>query len=826
MKQRKHSSVNHTLTRAVLVRTAALSIGFAAPTVAQQPAVDLAMVVDEIIVTARRREESVQDVPISMTVFNQEQLTDKNVLSGRDLATYTPSLSVNGRYGTENASFALRGFSQEIRTAPSVAIYFADVVAPRGSGAGTPSGDGAGPGAFFDLQNVQVLKGPQGTLFGRNTTGGAILLVPQKPTSEFEGYVEQSAGNYSMLRTQAIVNVPFSDSVRFRAGVDYNKRDGYIENTSGVGPDDFLDVDYVSGRASLVVDITANLENYTIGSYSRSDTNGQVPRLFVCNPAFDPRRGPSGGLACAQLAANAAAGTTGRFDVQNDNNESLSRTERWQLINTTTWLATDQLTVKNIVSYAELENDLDGDLFGTRFFRNGLPVYSNASKPPPGLHSTNQSTLSEELQFQGNAQNGRLVWQAGGYFESSEGIDPTGSQSPSFINCTDSATLNCFDVIGQASGRPFGSVNWQVGTIDFRNYGVYLQSTYSLTDRLNVTGGIRYTEDRAESDTEIALHRFPAPNYNAPVVFCANTDSGHSYTEVVSSVHDCRVQYSKSSSAPTWVLGLDYALTQDLMVYGKYSRGYRQGSVQPFSVPGFNTYDPEEVDSYELGFKSSFSGAVHGTFNVSAFYNDFTDQQLLYGFGSTRGAPGNAAIINAGSSRIYGAEVESTLVPFRGLDVSLSYAYLNTQIEELTAPMLDPTSLYDIASQITFAGDPLPYSTKHKVSATVNYTLPLDASIGAVSVGATYTYQSDMFIASARSNPFYGTIPSYELVNLNLNWNDIAGSGFGAGLFVTNVFDKEYRVGITNSWSSFGFETEIPGEPRMWGARLRYRFGN
>jgi hypothetical protein len=139
--------------------------------------------------TARRVEERLQDVPISITVFNQQQISNRNIVAPEDLALYTPSLSTNGVTGRENTSYSIRGFTQEINTSPSVAVYFADVVAPRG-GSGVPQGDGAGPGSFYDLQNVQVLKGPQGTLFGRNTTGGAVLLVPQKPTSKFGGYIE------------------------------------------------------------------------------------------------------------------------------------------------------------------------------------------------------------------------------------------------------------------------------------------------------------------------------------------------------------------------------------------------------------------------------------------------------------------------------------------------------------------------------------------------------------------------------------------------------------------------------------------------------------
>src|SRR5882757_2471951 len=178
----------------------------------------------EVIVTARRVEERAQDVPISMTVFDQQQLTNRNVVNAADLSAYVPSLSSNSNFGAENSSFAIRGFVQDAGTAPSVAVYFADVVALRGPTQGVQAGDGAGPGNFFDLQNVQVLKGPQGTLFGRNTTGGAVLFVPQKPTSNLEGYVEASGGNFDMKRVQAAFNAPVGDKFRFRIALDHNSR--------------------------------------------------------------------------------------------------------------------------------------------------------------------------------------------------------------------------------------------------------------------------------------------------------------------------------------------------------------------------------------------------------------------------------------------------------------------------------------------------------------------------------------------------------------------------------------------------------------------------
>src|SRR3984885_8291534 len=195
-----------------------------------------------IIVTARRVEERLQDVPISISVFNQQQLDNRNIVNANDLAAYTPSLQVNNNFGAANSAFSIRGFVQDIGTQPSVGVFFADVVAPRGASNNLPIGDGAGPGVFWDLQNVQVLKGPQGTLFGRNTTGGDILIVPQKPTSKQEGYAEISFGNYGMKRIQAVENLPINDSIRFRIGVDHQNRDGYENNDAGVSPVRFGDV--------------------------------------------------------------------------------------------------------------------------------------------------------------------------------------------------------------------------------------------------------------------------------------------------------------------------------------------------------------------------------------------------------------------------------------------------------------------------------------------------------------------------------------------------------------------------------------------------------
>lgn len=784
----------------------------------------------DIIVTARRVEERLQDVPISITVFNQQQLTNRNVTSGVDLAAYTPSLQANSRYGVENTSFAIRGFTQEQRTTASVAVYFADVVAPRGGGS-TTTGDGAGPGSFFDLQNVQILKGPQGTLFGRNTTGGAILLVPQKPTDNLEGYVEGTLGNYDLRRVQAVVNVPLSDTARLRVGADRQVRDGYLRNISGVGPDDFADINYIAARASLVVDLTPDLENYTIASFMRSDTNGTMPKLTSCFPAVRGRMSITGMLSCDQIER---AEGRGDYAVEGGLPSPKLFMEQWQLINTTTWQVSDTLTIKNIASYAQLVNRTRNEAFGTRWVIpdsfNGAPTGDIAGLSAtfvnilhaPNNNTSDQSTFSEELQFQGNSSDDRLVWQGGAYFELSTPLGPQGNLNPSTLSCV-MGTYDCTDVIGTLQGRPGtgGTLQYNVGRTTYRNIGLYGQASYKLTEQLQLTGGLRYTWDQMRSTVQKALYTYPVPH--TPVGQCANSLLR---LQPFTDPFDCEENFKQSTSAPTWLLGLDYHPDDDVLLYAKYSRGYRQGGTNPFSAEGYNTYNAEKVDTYEIGAKASWRGAMPGNFNVAAFYNDFRDQQVQTGFTNSRGliAP-NIAIVNAGKSRIQGIEVETTVSPIDGLSLNGSYAYLDTKLLEF-APVpvpasFIPGSLYDVLIPTNAVGKTLPFSPKHKLSVTGSYTLPLPASVGKVTLGATYTYTAAI---RATYSGTQGLLPSYQLLNLNLNWNSVAGTPVDLAIFATNVTKERYFTQV-NEQSSSGFVSKFLSEPRMYGLRVRYNFG-
>lgn len=797
----------------------------------------------DIIVTARRHEERLQDVPISMTVFDQDQLDNRNVTSGLDLARYTPSLSANSRFGAENTTFSIRGFYQELRTTASVAVYFADVVAPRGGGS-TSGGDGAGPGSFFDLQNVQVLKGPQGTLFGRNTTGGAILLVPHKPEDSFGGYVEGRAGNYGLRRVQSVVNTPLGETARLRVGVDWQKRDGYLHNIAPTGPDRFANIDYLAGRASLVVDLTPDLENYTIASFTRSRTNGQVPKVTNCYPTRNGNPSPTGIMSCDQIAR--AAGQ-GRYAVENTVQDPKLDLDQWQIINTTTLVASDNLTVKNIASYAELTSTSRNEGFGTRWVVPstflGRPTGSLAGRElsfvtlnaAAGLASNDQSTFSEELQFQGAAANGALSWQAGAYFEDSKPLGSYGNQNPSNMSCVDSDALQCIDVLGRLTGREgqVGSVSRQVTRTFFRNIGVYGQATYQINETLSLTGGLRYTWDKTSSIASKQVIRFPAENQariyclnpalgpNGPV---RNPDGSLDYSNAIPAGEagsSCVQSMVQKSSAPTWTVGIDYKPLPDVLLYAKYSRGYRQGSTNPFGGDGFETFGPEKVDTYEVGAKTAWHGALPGRFNMAAYYNDFADQQVQLGLVNLQNtvAP-NTAIVNAGSSRIYGVEVEAGISPFTGFDLSASYGYLNTKLQSLSEVPIPPGSLYNFVLFTSVAGEPLPYSPKHQAAVTASYTLPLPETFGKVTASGTYSYRSSLITTYTSAE---GTLKPLSLLDLSLNWTGVAGSPVDLGLFATNVTNKFYYTHV-NEQSSSGFISRYIGEPRMYGLRLRYNF--
>lgn len=795
---------------------------------AQQPHRQKSGVLEEVIVTAQRREQSLQDVAISMTVLDQEQISNADMSNSGDLAIYTPSLSTNQRFGSENASFSIRGFTQELRTTASVGVYFAEVVAPRGQ-TYQNSGDGAGPGELFDLRNVQVLKGPQGTLFGRNTTGGAILIEPKEPTDKLGGYVQVSAGNFGMRRRQAVVNIPVNDRFRLRFGVDEKERDGHLDNITDIGADRMGDVNYTSYRLSLLWDMTDSLTNYTILTDVDSDTNGYAPQLFACNPSMDPNETPLFPLispGCESQLERYDPHGEGFYDTVSTVPTPVTEIDTQRLINKTSWAVMPDITLNNIFGYSYLRTLNYQDFFGTQFPETqstfvelGLPAgladpnrefITAIGVRNPGMPVTSQETWVEEVQVQGLSFDGRLDWQAGVYYETSRPDGVSGYSPVVLISCDpstlegDPSRYNCFDPTAGSLGS--GVQNVELET-EYVNKAVYSQATFDVFEWLSVTAGARYTWDDTRGELSFNFHKF----------------TGGVRQQGTGSFE----QAKQSSEAPTGLIEIQYRPLPDVMLYGKYVRGYRQGSVNMAADPGIQTHDQETVDTYEIGAKTTFNWLVSGRFNVALFDNEFKGMQLQAGYISpNKGA--TTAIFNAGSSEIRGAEAELFVRIFEGLTLSASYSRLITELLEQENNREKVEEAGGSLAGVTFipiaeVGDELPFAPDKAYTASLNYRLPLPESIGEISLGTTYVYTGEQRAAASSASPF-AMLDAYSLQNYNLGWAAILRLPLDLSVFVTNVHEERYTTYISGAYNALGFENRQVGQPRMYGARLRYRF--
>lgn len=836
----------------------------------------------DIIVTARRVEERLQDVPISMTVFSQQELTQRNVAVATDLVAYTPSLTVNQRFGPEKASFSIRGFNQDLNTAPTVGVYFAEVVGVRAQ-SGNTSGNSVGAGAFTDLANVQVLKGPQGTLFGRNTTGGAILLTPQKPTGDFEGYVEGTYGNYDQKRLQGAINIPLADTFKVRLVGETNQRDGYMKNVSGIETKDFNDVNYSYGRLSIVGDLTPNLENYIVAHYSKSDSNGYGSAIVGCAnenspigklvttpgaPGFNPIRLLQAKSCEVQFARQKARGDS-IYEVESRYPNSYLKIQQWQIINTTTWQASDDITIKNIMSYGEYRERISNEFGSSNFVipnvngeggfnltryvspfitgPGGAPLivpagtlYDRISNDAPGggRYNAAQSTATEEVQIQGRSKDGRLEFVLGGYLEFSRPIGYNEATSSLYYTCANARDFVCTNPLA------IGALGTPKTKLSFDNHGIFGQGTYNFTEQLALTGGIRMTFDKivgVSEGTSTRLSTGPGsyidPRTGVSLLRTCSDTFRHPNTVVGASSTACSTRLTNKSNEPTWLINVDYKPVPDVLLYAKYARGYRQGGVS-FAAAGLEVWDPEKMDTYEVGAKASFRGAVSGYFNVAGFYNNLSDQQVFAQVLPTdaarnAGVVGGSVIINAAKSRSYGLEVDAAALFFDSLRLSLGYTYINTKIKDvLTAAELLPRlagtpfaqAIPQVASGTAFADTP-----KHKLTANATYTLPLDKALGNLSAGVTWVYTSKLVTSFAdpayiNGFPFGVTDPS-NYINLNLDWKGVGGSPFDVALFATNVTKEKSKLPNQIGWAISGVAEVAMAPPRFYGLRVRYNFG-
>ena len=288
----------------------------------------------------------------------------------------------------------------------------------------------------------------------------------------------------------------------------------------------------------------------------------------------------------------------------------------------------------------------------------------------------------------------------------------------------------------------------------------------------------------------------------------------------------CENVFVAKSKRPTWLIDVDYRPTDDILLYAKWARGYRQGGVNPNNI-GLETWGPEKVDTYEAGAKTSFRGFVPGYFNIAGFYNNFRGQQLAANsviapaFNGV--IPPIQAIVNAGKSRLWGVEADASVTPFKGLRLDAGYTYLNTKLLSFTSPT--PPIFYSSLLPTAEVSQPLSLSPKNRYTITGTYTLPLAESVGAVSLGATFTHTDANLAVAPVFSPFLYRIRASNLLNVNVDWRSMFGLPVDASFFMTNVTNEKIVTFPGGSWQTFGADAGQLNLPRMFGVRLKYRFG-
>ena len=792
-------------TRAWLAISAALATGCVPAVVAAQTSntaqsngvspnaqADTSGGLEEITVTARRRSENISKVPVAITALDASSLSEQTVHTDADLQEAVPGLIVRTTAVSTQQNFSLRGQSIDSFTGSSPAVlgYVNDVEQNAG-----------GPFTYFDIASIQVLKGPQGTLFGRNTTGGAVLYTTEKPTDTFGGYVTERVGNLGLTETIGAVNLPISDKLLVRLAGDIYDRKGY-QRDIGTG-EEFGGVQRRSGRATITWKPIDGLESTTVVEFDRSRGNPIINELYSYYPCGTPGLTTSGdclysplvdgvfgapGAWAAYLAAHPGANplgipgalatqkSLGVFGVDSLEPNSLTQ-QAWSAQNTTTYSFNDDLQFKNIVGVSRSYTDFVADQLGVPF---GISVDFDEATGLQGNRTTLRD-VSEEAQVLGKAIDSQLDYVVGFYFSDDRHRE--------------NDDLTYFDLSPVLAGGP--SPFLFVATS--RSEAGYGQATYDLAkvtgvEGLKATGGFRYTWETDSLD-------YPTDPY---------------------AVLSGQPSESKQFSSPSWQVGIDYQITQELLLYVTQRGSWRSGGFNGYSPSkptlaqnGGNEFLPEKTHDVELGAK--YHGDVAGmpTLVNVALYNQWITniQRVIYTFA---GANASAFTGNIPAGQVRGLELEASISPISWFTVGMNGAYTD--------------AFYTDNLGVAYGGGELhygPFGDVSRLSGTVygRVRLPTPSAWGEMSVRVDEYAQSYEFFSNLDNTLTPQTkLPGYAITNLRYDWKDVFGTKLTASMFARNVLDHQYYTGGESFGVDFGLNSAAPGEPRTWGGELSYKF--
>ncbi len=728
---------------------------------------------EEIVVTATRRAENLQDVPLSVSAVGSAQLASRGISQTSDLVRTVPSLNINSQYGDTQPNFSLRGVGVanefNTNTASPVGVYVDEVYQAYRITHGLQ---------LYDLDRVEVLRGPQGTLFGRNTTGGAINMFTRQPKLQgSNGYVQVGYGNYDRKKAEGALEVtPVEDKVGLRLAMTYAKGDGFFK------------------------EITPATSFNNVRRYSTSNNMGAratlrlqpTDELSISLKLYYSRDNPIGAPLIAEGLIGGVPGT---------NFFGYSREQRGLRNNEFELDSLDRFFVRTIGGSANI-NWKSGDVtltsvtgysgakFNFRLDNDGSPDSLFDAR-----YTSKLTDFSQDLRV--NYDGSRFHGVLGAYY----GKDTSDALNNILVYniYPDATSAATFNPGGANPALPATSLNAQYGYFQRRqSIAVYGEGTYSLTDSFDVTVGARYSRDKLQFLNAFSNFVQDVPG---PVLFPAYQN----------------INFTTKKGNFSGRVIANYQWTNEVRTYLSFSRGYRSGTYNGFAYSAASQIyflPAERLDAVEGGFKTRFLQNKL-QLNGAIFFYDYKNQQV----NEVIGAVGFLRSLNAS---IKGAELELLARPIDMLTVRGSIGYLDSKYKK-----------NQFLSGVDIGGGPLPYASKYTINAGGDLTL-LKRDSGSVVLNGEVQYLSRFFFDpfSGRQPGFGGALlqpganaymrqKGYALVNGRLSY---VADRFTVSLWGKNLFDKYYAVFGADTTDAFGSVLNAPGAPRTYGVDLTVRF--
>ena len=768
-------------------------------------------VFDEIVVTARKRAEYSQSVPIPISALNAEQLQIRNIVELTDIEKLAPNLSIQASAVNSGVlEVYMRGIGQAnwaIPHDPKIGLYTDGVYAARPQG---------GLVDLYDLQRVEVLRGPQGTLFGKNTTAGLINIITNQPTQETEAKIRLGAGSDSHQLIEGMFNTPLSDSLAFRFSFLTKETDGFMINS--ITGKDRGNEDTTSFRAQLKYDTDAYTANL---AFSRFDQDERAS-LGSCRFTGPENGALSGGLGAIAnifgiydaLKANCRSTTK---DVSLDTSPNENNTAEKDSITLTQLFETQIGTIESITNYSELDafSGTWGWVMGNGPGVNFLEIHDD---------TMSHEQWSQELRLSGSTEN--MDWVVGLYAFEEDGESVL--DVPLFRGVNPSPLLPAA-LAGVALQTKLLGSEQQGSITNMQNQAIFFEGTYGLNDKLDLTIGARYTEDEREYTRSSRLYE-DAAAIGMPGTFNLFYACPGMVTNAFGFATSDRCTRSVEYSETTPRAILSYQQTDDVLFYASYSKGYSSG--------GFNgdvamrRFLPETSDNYEFGMKGEFLDNRLRV-NATMFSTSYENQQVTVGR-IVNGTP-IADLVNAQEATLEGMEFEVLAQLSDSLVLTAMLATFEGEYDEFI--IQDNTSVANADGSLStivverdisdtgFGGndDRLTWD----VSLIHTYDLGNGADIQST-IGVSYHDEENYTLEDVPSS----VADDYELVDARITWN-LADGQTSISLWGTNLTDEDYvntmlsqsgdiEIGGTNF--SLGMTTDYWGQPRRYGVEFRRNF--